>query len=90
MLTCLFLQLAYYQQGLEKDFVKILEISRVEANIDYDNMERDQMTALDKLAAFYVLKANKTRDYEKKKEYFTKATLLYTAADKILMYDLVS
>lgn len=48
------------------------------------------MAALDTLSAYYVQQANKEKDREKKRELFTKATLLYTTADKIIMYDLVS
>ncbi|GFY42850.1 RNA polymerase-associated protein CTR9 homolog [Trichonephila inaurata madagascariensis] len=80
--------LEYYRQGKHEDFVKILDVSRTEANIDYPNMERDQMAALDKLSAYYVQQASKEKDREKKRELFTKATLLYTTADKIIMYDL--
>ncbi|XP_035231695.1 RNA polymerase-associated protein CTR9 homolog, partial [Stegodyphus dumicola] len=82
------LALEYYRQGKVQDFVKILDVSRTEANIDYPNMERDQMAALDKLSAYYVQQANKEKEHEKKRELFTKATLLYTTADKIIMYDL--
>lgn len=67
-----------------------MDVSRTEANIDYPNMEVDQMAALDKLSAYYVQQANKEKDRERKRELFTKATLLYTTADKIIMYDLVS
>lgn len=45
------------------------------------------MRVLDSLAAYYVKRANKERVKEKKKEYFSKATVLYTTADKIIMYD---
>lgn len=82
------LALEYYRQGKIQDFVKILDVSRTEANIDYGNMEQDQMAALDTLSAYYVQQANKEKDREKKRELFTKATLLYTTADKIIMYDL--
>ncbi|KAH9640676.1 hypothetical protein HF086_010554 [Spodoptera exigua] len=79
--------LAYYKQKKIDDFLKILEASRTEANIDYRDFERDQMRALDMLAAYYVQEANKEKLKDKKKELFTKATLLYTMADKIIMYD---
>lgn len=62
----------------------------MDANIDYRDFERDQMRALDMLAAYYVQEANKEKSKDKKKELFTKATLLYTMADKIIMYDQVS
>ncbi|KAF9794379.1 hypothetical protein SFRURICE_014599 [Spodoptera frugiperda] len=79
--------LAYYKQKKIDDFLKILEASRTEANIEYRDFERDQMRALDMLAAYYVQEANKEKLKDKKKELFTKATLLYTMADKIIMYD---
>ena len=66
--------------------MKILEISRTDAAISKD-YEKDQMRALDALAAHYVLKANKEKDKTQKKELFQKATYLYTTADKIIMYD---
>ena len=48
------------------------------------------MRAFDTLAAYYAQKANKENNKTKKKELFQKATHLYTAADKIIMYDQVS
>ena len=45
------------------------------------------MKAYDSLAAHYVQEANKEKNKDKKRELFTKATLLYTTADKIIMYD---
>lgn len=48
------------------------------------------MRALDMLAAYYVQKANHEKNKDTKRELFTKATLLYTTADKIIMYDQVS
>lgn len=47
------------------------------------------MRALDMLAAYYVQEANKEKNKDKKRDLFTKATLLYTTADKIIMYDQV-
>lgn len=41
------------------------------------------------LAAYYVQEANREKNKDKKRELFTKATLLYTTADKIIMYDQV-
>ena len=58
------------------------------ADIDYEGYDRDQMRAYDTLAAYYVQEANKEKNKDKKRELFTKATLLYTTADKIIMYDL--
>jgi RNA polymerase-associated protein CTR9 len=47
------------------------------------------MKALDTLAAHYVQQANREKNKDKKRELFTKATHLYTTADKIIMYDQV-
>lgn len=82
-------QLEYYKQGHVNDFVKMLEASRTDANLGYSNFERDQMRALDTLAAYYVQQAHKEKNKDKKRELFTQATLLYTTADKIIMYDQV-
>jgi len=69
--------------------VKILEASRTDANLQYPNFEKDQMVAFDALAAHYVQMAHREKNKEKKREFFTQATLLYTTADKIIMYDQV-
>ncbi|PSN41501.1 RNA polymerase-associated protein CTR9 [Blattella germanica] len=81
------LALEYYKQGKIEDFIRLLEASRGEANNDYRDFEKDQMRALDMLAAYYVQEANREKNKDKKRELFTKATLLYTTADKIIMYD---
>ncbi|KAK6641359.1 protein required for normal CLN1 and CLN2 G1 cyclin expression [Polyplax serrata] len=81
------LALEYYKQGKIEEFIKILDASRTDANIDYRDFEKDQMRALDMLAAYYVQQANKEKNKDKKRDLFTKATLLYTTADKIIMYD---
>ena len=81
------LAVEYYRQGKESEFVAILDRSRAEANLDYDRSEEDQMRQLDSLAAYYVQQANREKKSERKRELFTKATLLYTTADKIIMYD---
>lgn len=87
---CTSLQLEYYKQNYVQDFVKILDASRTDAGLDYPNFERDQMRALDTLAAYYVQKGHKEKNKDKKRELFTQATLLYTTADRIIMYDQVS
>lgn len=84
------MQLEYYKQNKIVDFIKILEASRTDANVVYRDYEKDQMRALDMLAAYYVQEANREKNKDKKRELFTKATLLYTTADKIIMYDQVS
>ncbi|XP_050083431.1 RNA polymerase-associated protein CTR9 homolog [Anopheles aquasalis] len=79
--------LAYYKQKKTDDFIKILEASRTDANTNYRDFEKDQMRAYDMLAAYYVQEANREKSKDKKRELFMKATLLYTTADKIIMYD---
>lgn len=78
---------AYYKQNKPADFIKILEASRSEGNIVYRDFEKDQMRAYDMLAAYYVQEANREKSKDRKRELFTKATHLYTTADKIIMYD---
>ncbi|KYM99351.1 RNA polymerase-associated protein CTR9 like protein [Cyphomyrmex costatus] len=81
------LALEYYNQQKIDDFIKILESSRIDANIDYRDYEKDQMRALSMLAAYYVQEANKEKNKDKKSDLFTKAKLLYTTADKMFVYD---
>ncbi|KAH0620885.1 hypothetical protein JD844_021762 [Phrynosoma platyrhinos] len=80
-------ELEYYKQGKTEDFVKLLEAARIDGNLDYRDHEKDQMTCLDTLAAYYVQQARKEKNKDNKKELITQATLLYTMADKIIMYD---
>ncbi|CAF2780986.1 unnamed protein product [Rotaria sp. Silwood2] len=89
------LALEYYRQDKEKDFVEILKSACNEINNQRQQQtsgqraqETDQMRCLDTLAAYYVKRGHREKAKEKKREYFTQATLLYTHADKILMYDL--
>uniref|UniRef100_A0A8C5QGL7 RNA polymerase-associated protein CTR9 homolog n=1 Tax=Leptobrachium leishanense TaxID=445787 RepID=A0A8C5QGL7_9ANUR len=81
------LALEYYKQGKTEDFVKLLEAARIDGNLDYRDHEKDQMTCLDTLAAYYVQQARREKNKDNKKELITQATLLYTMADKIIMYD---
>ena len=88
-LICLLSKVEYNNQNKIVDFVKVLESSRTESNMNYKDSEKDQMKALDTLAAHYVQQANREKNKDKKRELFTKATHLYTTADKIIMYDQV-
>ncbi|RWS18317.1 hypothetical protein B4U80_05177, partial [Leptotrombidium deliense] len=91
------LAVEYYKKGKEDDFVRILEqcvdkvmfmeTSKKDQTLNYHEFERDQMRALDTLAAYYVRLANKEKNRDKKREYFQRSTHLYTAADKIVMYE---
>lgn len=83
-------QLEYYKKESVDDFVKIFASWQADANLDYPGNEKDQMTALDTLAAYYVQQARKEKNKDSKKELFTQATLLYTMADRIVMYDQVN
>jgi len=82
-------QLEYYKLGQVDVFVRMLELSRTDASLTYQNYEKDQMTGFDSLAAHYVQLAHAEKNKERKRELFTQATLLYTTADKIIMYDQV-
>ncbi|KAK0406995.1 hypothetical protein QR680_018937 [Steinernema hermaphroditum] len=77
----------YYTAGEVNTFIRLLEICDGGASQDYRDLEKDQMRALDTLAAYYVQAGSNTRDKAKRKELFTEATVLYTTADKISMYD---
>ncbi|PAV74668.1 hypothetical protein WR25_20236 [Diploscapter pachys] len=80
--------LEYYRQSVMDAFMKILEMSGHEAGLNYPDVEDDQMRALDMLAAYYVHKGHKERtSREKRTELFNKATILFTTADRIKMYD---
>ena len=81
------LAIGYYKQSKINDFVCILEESRANANTSYKGHEKDMLKALDTLASHYVQQANKEKNKDLKKEYCAKATMLYTSADKISMYD---
>lgn len=69
--------------------MKLLEAARIDGNLDYRDHEKDQMTCLDTLAAYYVQQARKEKNKDAKKDLINQSTLLYTMADKIIMYDQV-
>uniref|UniRef100_U5EWJ6 Putative rna polymerase-associated protein ctr9 n=1 Tax=Corethrella appendiculata TaxID=1370023 RepID=U5EWJ6_9DIPT len=81
----------YYKQNKTNDFVKILEASpfqrKYDPQTDYRDYEKDQMRIYDMLAAYFVQEANREKSKERKRDLFSKATTLYTTADKIIMYD---
>eukprot|EP00102_Acyrthosiphon_pisum_P021387 XP_016658597.1 PREDICTED: RNA polymerase-associated protein CTR9 homolog [Acyrthosiphon pisum] len=81
------LALEYYKRGNSAALVRLLESSRSNASLEYKDSDKDQMRALDMLAAYYVQTANREKSKDKRRELFTKATQLYTTADKIIMYD---
>lgn len=57
--------------------------------MEYKEYLQDKMVVLDSLAAYYVQEGRGEKDKDKKRELFTKATQLYTTADKIIMLDQV-
>lgn len=70
--------------------MKLLESSRINANLDYENSNLDQMKALDMLASYYLQLARKEKDINNRNELITKVILLYATGDTIIMYDTVS
>ena len=88
------LAIEYYKQEKDQDFVRILELctdhviqSQQQNEKSSPDSEKEEMKALDTLAAYYVKMANKEKVRDKRREYFQKATHLYTIADKIVMYE---
>merc|ERR1712066_550842 len=79
---------AYYTHNSPDDFAEVLESARSEANLMYEDHERDQVICLDKLAAYYVMKSKSEKVSKRKDELKQQATQLYTMADKISMYDI--
>ena len=45
------------------------------------------MRCIDLLAAYYVKKGRNSRNEKERRDYFSKATMMYTTADKLMMYD---
>lgn len=85
----MYFQLEYFKQGKRETFVFILESSCLNASIDYENYQKDQIKAMNLLAAYYVQEARRDTNVNKKKEYFARASLLYVNADKIDMFNKV-
>uniref|UniRef100_A0A914ZB19 Tetratricopeptide repeat protein n=2 Tax=Panagrolaimus superbus TaxID=310955 RepID=A0A914ZB19_9BILA len=75
--------LGYYRLELYDDFVYFLE----KAEKKKTDQTKDQMRCMDLLAAYYVKKGRSFRNEKERKELFGKATVLYTTADKLMMYD---
>ncbi|CAD5235236.1 unnamed protein product [Bursaphelenchus xylophilus] len=82
------LALLYYRKGRYNDFTYLLNPETQKgAFTDYQSNERDQMRSLDMMAAYYVQKGSQEKSIEARKQWFLEATVLYSAADKIIMYD---
>lgn len=79
----------YYKKGDSATLVKLLELSRNKASVQYKDSNMDQMKALDMLGAYYVQTANREKTMDKRRQIFLKASLVYASADKIMMYDTV-
>uniref|UniRef100_A0AC34QS80 RNA polymerase-associated protein CTR9-like protein n=1 Tax=Panagrolaimus sp. JU765 TaxID=591449 RepID=A0AC34QS80_9BILA len=76
----------YYIAGRFTDFISLLE--QHDKAFDSSVAKKDKVQCMDMLAAFYVRAAMKAKDTNNRKMYFNKATMLYTTADKIIIYDL--
>ncbi|KRY40955.1 RNA polymerase-associated protein CTR9 -like protein [Trichinella spiralis] len=83
------LALEYYKRGRDSDFATLLEMSGTDAYVNYPDYARDQMRALDLLAAYFVQKGTKERSKDERAEILAKSTVLYTTSDKVNMYDKV-
>ncbi|VVC34791.1 Tetratricopeptide repeat,Tetratricopeptide repeat-containing domain,Sel1-like [Cinara cedri] len=81
------LALAYYKNGNPNALIRLLEMSRSNASLEYKDSDKDQMRALDMLGTYYVQTATQEKDKGKRRELHIKATHLYSTADKIMMYD---
>lgn len=92
------LAVEYYRQKNSNEFVRILqtcvdkvlaslEHSQRDPALEYPDVEKDEMRALDTLGAYFVRLAAREKNRDKRREYFERATHLYTTADKIMMYD---
>jgi RNA polymerase-associated protein CTR9 len=75
--------LGYYRLKRYDEFVFLLE----KAEKKKTDQTKEQMRCMDLLAAYYVKKGRSFRNEKERKEYFSKATVLYTTADKLMMYD---
>ena len=71
----------------EKIFANLETGPPTDPVLAYQDYERDEMKAMDILASYYVKLANKEKNRDKKREYFQKASHLFTVADKIIMYE---
>jgi RNA polymerase-associated protein CTR9 len=75
--------LGYYRLERFDEFIFLLE----QAEKKQTSQTKEQMHCMDLLAAYYVKKGRSYRNEKERKEYFGKATVLYTTADKLLMYE---
>ena len=51
-------------------YISICHVPLIDADISYPDHEKDQMTALDTLATYYVQLARKEKNKETRKDYF--------------------
>uniref|UniRef100_A0A5S6QAZ3 TPR_REGION domain-containing protein n=1 Tax=Trichuris muris TaxID=70415 RepID=A0A5S6QAZ3_TRIMR len=77
----------YYKCKRTEEFIHLLECSSREANLDYADSSKDQLRALDTLAAYYLMMAQKQTKPDSRSEYLSKATMLYSTADNIHMFE---
>lgn len=79
--------LHYLVRKKDDSFCAILENARLFANKDHQQTAVDEAFCMDLLANYYALESSKERDRERKKDFVTKATLLYNQVDKLLVYN---
>jgi len=81
--------LEYYKINNSVAFVKLLESSLSNSNLKYKDNDKDQMRALDMLAAYYVQTAKREKNKDERIKLISRATQLYTKGDKIIIHDVV-
>ncbi|CAI5445473.1 unnamed protein product [Caenorhabditis angaria] len=77
----------YYRHQRIEPFLLILESAGSRAGLNYASVKSDQMRALDILAAHWMHCGFREKQKDKRQDFFSKATVLFNTADKILMYD---
>ena len=76
-----------YRNGDNDTFYNILEEAMNHKFHPYPDFDQEYMLLLDTLAAYNVQLGYRQRVPEKRRDYFKRATQIYTNADKIIMYD---
>lgn len=80
----------YYKRKKYVAFIGLLESSQHYAHLEYKNSNKDQMRALDLLAAYYMQMAVRENNKDIRCKLFSRASQFYSTADNIIMYDTVS
>lgn len=79
----------YYKINNSIAFVKLLESSLNSSNLKYKDSDKDQMRALDILAAYYVQIVKREKNKDERIKLISRAAQLYTTGDKIIIHDVV-